>query len=383
MPSLPSKIISSKRADHKRSSQGFNLIELMVTVAVMSILTLTVGSMIGWQTRSFMAAMSSNKLNDRARGLKNLFRDDGHRAGLGFALDVNAAGWRATGDCLSPNSLQLGEIVEDNCAKRDANGMGDRLQFTYGDPTAWPWVASSSNPSLGPCIGSTDVSNGNTLMISQNDLLPTSQGTLFSQGCYLIAGDCVGDAGAPSATIIVCSAPEYPLGQNVRGCAWAVQTYYEFYGRDSAHGCTSGWMPGFRLLQYAVAAYQMTPDQTGTTFNLVRRNLYREDVIMATNVNNFIVTYGIDLSDPMDGKLDECDTCTDDPYQSIVGRTLSWCRDLNSGCGLTTTQGDPISHDSLYNRIIAVHVSFDLFDQDPNAAVTYSTVVSMKNKLTP
>jgi len=86
---------------------------------------------------------------------------------------------------------------------------------------------------------------------------------------------------------------------------------------------------------------------------------------VAQGVTRFEVRYAIDTQDTPQGKIGTCPTCTEDPYGGSLGSTYAWCRDLRSpaeggNCALTTTAFQPITANEMYNRIIAMHVTFDL-----------------------
>jgi prepilin-type N-terminal cleavage/methylation domain-containing protein len=375
--------VAKHRVQHR--AVGFTLLEMMVTTAVMSIFAVASGAFIGWQMKRYMTTTSSTKLDDRARGLKNALRDEGHQAGFAFSLDANSYGFRPTGDCLPPSAGESDHATDTACSGQDEGTLSDRLRFVYG-LTEWPWIKSGSSPSNGPCVGGTQTAPNDgvnsAIMISPNDLWPPGSSPTTEYLCYIIGGDCVAGSTAPAATIEACASYTYPIETNTRGCAFVVPIYWQFRN-GSGSGCTNGWKPGYRLARFQASDYRMTQNTTDPYYSLLRRDYISQGVVMAQNISHFQITYGLDLSDEMDGKLDPCPQCTDDPYAGILGQKLSWCRDLDNGCNMTLVSGAPLTPTTKYNRIVAIHVAFKLFDTDPTKMVDYAATINLKSRLTP
>jgi len=220
-------------------------------------------------------------------------------------------------------------------------------------------------------------------MISPNDFWPPGSIPYGGFMCYIIGGDCVDGSTVPAATIEACSQRDIPIETNTRGCGYVLPIYWQFRN-GSEDGCTKGWKPGYRAARFNSSDYRVAKVDNDNFYSLLRRDFTnRANVVMAKNVSQFQVTYGLDLSDEMDGKLDPCPNCKDDPYAGLTGQNLSWCRDLNDGCNMKLVSGAPLTQTTKYNRIVAIHVAFKLYDTDPNKMVDYSATINLKSRLTP
>ncbi|HET6343435.1 MAG TPA: PilW family protein, partial [Myxococcota bacterium] len=139
----------------------------------------------------------------------------------------------------------------------------------------------------------------------------------------------------------------------------------------------TGWKPGFTFGRAVVADFYIMT--VGGTPQLMLRTDPRTALasgnVVAYNVEQLLVTYGIDTSNPTDRAVDVW--CAD-PRVSTNGGT----------CNLTDSQGAAISQQGNYNRIVAVTVTVKVRTDmkrtltgsaDGYRHYTYSTTIALRN----
>lgn len=347
-----------------------------------------VGSFTARQVKQYADDSQSFVTDDAARGLFSILRDDVHHAGWGQVVGADAHGWPPIGQCSQTGAYEVIDAVDLACTNRDENNHSDRIRIAYGR-TNMAYVQQASSPSLGPCVGSTqiappaDANHYSMLLISPNDMIFINNNSNPLSQCHFISGQCVEGSVASQGTAIFCEQPGAVYVPNNMGCAYTILGYYHNYSFEPDIGCTKGWKTGWTFAQADVASYYLMPGVGQSRYSLWRRTNTRAFSIL-DNVSNFHVSYGVDLSVPMDGKLDDCSQCSaDDPYPTLLDSAQSWCRDLESLCNLTLSDGTPVTQSTIYNRIVSIHVSFDVFDSDPTLTRSYGATISLKNRLTP
>lgn len=360
---------------------GFTLIEVLASLAIMGIFIQLVGSLTGWQIKRYVDMSQSLILDDTARGALNLLRDDAHRAGYGFVMTSNRDGGVFVGDCQPTTYIEDYPFADLNCSKRDEEGESDRLRLLYGDPQASSYFNSATTPSQGPCQGGTETGDYNTLMISANDLITANKYIVPFYNCYIVGGQCEDGGAVPAASTVMCVVKSDPYSANVKGCAYVLNIYYD--GRYiTANGCTNGWKSGYSLSSLDHGSYLLKPGSKPKQYDLYRAQRNGYGARVAENISQFKVVYGVDLSATADNKLDPCPSCVDDPMPGLFDTPLSWCRDLVGMCGMTLDDGTPLTPETIYSRIIAVHVSFKLYTNTPEDGKTYHGTFNIKNRIT-
>lgn len=130
---------------HRRS--GFSLIELLLALALGSIVGTAVLAAMVWQTRQTIAQAEAADVHQRARTVINFLQSQGRQAGFGYPRDPNAGGQSAVGRCTIypdptvpastgyPGGYNYNYAASTQaCAKLDLGAQADRLRFIYLDP---------------------------------------------------------------------------------------------------------------------------------------------------------------------------------------------------------------------------------------------------------
>jgi prepilin-type N-terminal cleavage/methylation domain-containing protein len=364
-------------AQRSRGVLGFTLIEVMASLAVASIMVIAFCSVSARVTKQFLANQRVFVSTDQARSLASFLRTDGQGAAFGFSKNPNASGLYYTGDCDLPTAIQSVGSLTTTCTAVDNNGQSDRLRFATGT-AIYSFVENAQVSSLGPCGSNKTAPLGDWIAIPMGAFQFTNGFTkpAVAPGqisAFLIGGDC--NEGSPR----VAGNDSFNLygawlpGQD--GCGYKARVYYTEYL------CPTGFKPGYTMAPLFANGYSVVKN-TKTNKHELQLKYHGSDggtTVLIENIANFKVAYGLDLSDPPDGKINPCPNCVDDPYGSTFGGPYSWCRNIEQGCGLTVN-GKALTGAAKYNRIVAVNVSYDLID-DIGRFNHQNVLIAIKNRM--
>ena len=363
------------------SSRAFTLVELLVGMAVTSILVAAFASIFSWHTVRRVYNDDQSLAFREATAVLIELQATARAASYGMPFDADATGFDAVGACAATNAdfstyATATAPLQYNCSATD----NDQALFAYGDPMTLAPVQSlgSSVASYAPAYGNPTTE----LAIGGSDLLQGSTQKTGS-GWMFVGGICANGSATPIVNQLYIQSYE-----NVAGANYLVGQVTTGQGADGALptlGCASGLAQGFRVflstvLNFRAGTYSVKT--SGQTASVAMTGFTRFGRLPTYNVTaggsvqsieNFHVRYGFDLSTPLDGRLDSCPTClNDDPFYGEDGGPYSWCRDpraadLGGTCVLSSSDGALLTSKQLRNRIVAVYFSFTV-----RSAHTYS-----------
>jgi prepilin-type N-terminal cleavage/methylation domain-containing protein len=344
----------------RNPTRGFTLIELLLVVGIASIVGATFFSVMVAETNAYMARLDEIDAHQNARAAVNVVRRYVRNARWGFAEDVTAKGTVPIGKCYS-DTVPTGSQM--NCHFLASDPNNDRLRVVYVANDS-ETVTTSTAPSTGPCsgLGLADLTRIN---VAQNPVTP------FTANQLLAIGGMCNDGTSGSDVLVMTS--DAGAGN---GCTHR-------YGFTLLEGLltsclTAGWKPGFTFGRAVVADfYIMTV--SGTPQLMLRtdpRTALASGNVVAYNVEQLLVTYGIDTSNPTDRAVDVW--CAD-PRISANGGT----------CNLTDSQGNALDQQQNYNRIVAVTVTVKVRTDMQRTSLpgstdgyrhyTYSATIALRN----
>lgn len=368
------------RARDRGAVRGFTLIELMVTLGISGIVGAGVVAASLWQVRNQVGRMAELDARVQAQTVIAAIAEAASLAGYGFAHAHDAVGVASTGVCLGTGDYAPGTLhgrYRPDCAKRDNGGNNDRLRFSYADPGQYAYLSPSA-PTAGPCNGDGSPPDPGRLHLAERGTaVNTGQGSYGRGTSTFLGGRCQG-AGPPSAATDLIGFSSDSTGPK-NGC-------YEV--RDFSRGdldggpsvgmsCPNGYAPGFTQGVAEIREFFSDVDPATRLPRLMMAALAwgQWPSVVAVGVTRFEVRYGFDTSDSRDGRLHACPSCTEDPLGTDLGGPRAWCREVRSttdggDCALRDGGGALLSTQQLQQRVIALHVTFDLVAPPQSRATT-------------
>jgi prepilin-type N-terminal cleavage/methylation domain-containing protein len=346
--------------NRRQTSRGFTLIELLLVVGIASIVGATFFSVMYMQSLSYLERLDEVDAHQNARAAVNVIRRYVRNAGWGFGSSMSANGTVTIGKCYSdtvPTASQM------NCHALTSDPNNDRLRVAYivNDSET---VSTSSYSSPGPCNGLTLPIDLLHINVAQNPVTPFTNSQLLG-----IGGTCLDGSSASDILVFTSDAGASS------GCTHR-------YGYSLLEGavlsCPTGYQSGYVFGRAVVADfYVMTVG--GTPQLMLRtdpRTALANGQVVAYDVEQLNVTYGIDTSNPTDRTADV------------------WCADprttANGGtCSNTDTTGAAITQQGNYDRIVAVTITVKIRTDmkrtnlpgsaDGYRHYTYSTTIALRN----
>lgn len=379
MPRAPRRpAVSLAPSSTQPHARGFTLVELMVTLAISSVVGAGVIAASLWQIRSQVGKLAEMDARAQAQTILAALAESASFAGFGFGHANDAEGVAATGVCMPLSRSDYlpgwgyGRYVT-TCRGIDNNGNNDRVRFAYADPGMYCYYAASA-PTAGPCGTDNSPPNPALLHLSEvGDRSNTGQGS-FGRGMNMFLGGRCQGGGTPSAAtdLIGFDADSGPP----QAQCYEIRSFNRGNmdgGPSSGMSCPKGYAPGFTFGVGEIRELYSDTDPTSGLPRLMMGGLAwgQPPSVVAVGVTRFEVTYGFDTSSTRDTKLDPCPTCTEDPYGSALGGPYAWCREARAeSCPLTDDNGVALTTKQLQSRIIALHVSLDLVAPPQTAAFT-------------
>lgn len=315
--------------------RGFTLLEIVVVIALASILATTFCSVMYLQMRTYMERLDEVDAHQQARAVFSVVRYYVQGARYGMALDKNSQGTPSIGECYNTSDTTQSQR---QCFAVDGNN--DRLRLVGMLPDT-EFIGSSAWPSAGPCMVLGGTSNVARINVTQNPCTAFSTGTYTS--LLAIAGPC-SDTNIAAASDLLTYSGDAGSGD---GCSH--RYYFTRYGvGGTALTCATGYAKGFGFGRAQVTdLYTLTDSTDPNLLTLMLRTSPRVAIAsadpIAYNLEYFRLTYQIDTSTPMDQRFDA--TCRD-PRSVADG----------GSCALTDTNGNVLTTQQIYNRIVGVTI---------------------------
>lgn len=342
----------------RHAPRGYTLIELMLVVGIAGILATTFGSVMYFQVNTYMQRLDETDAHQTARGAFNAIRHSAQGARYGFGQNPNATGSVAVGRC----AQNTGSMSQGACANADY-GVFDRLRLVSIVNDQY-FVGSSPYSSAGPC----SLTATQSAVIDPNHInlatVPTLN--LDPNVAYGIGGNCA-DASSGAATDLIA------LGHaqsGASGCSYAA-SFVRLEDNQQTLSCPTGYAKGFAFGVVKIRDYFVVQDSNNpNNYNLMLRTRPYSDLTqtsaqqtLAYNVSAFKVQYLIDYDTPPDHRADNANAPCNDPRASVDG----------GNCPNIDSQGNTLSSQQLYNRIVAIQVSLGVRTATPRAHLSGPT----------
>jgi prepilin-type N-terminal cleavage/methylation domain-containing protein len=345
--------------------RGYTLLELMVVVGMASILGTTFCSVMYYQVLTYMERLDEVDAHQSARAAFNVVRRAIQGARYGMAQNINAKGVPGIGRC----GATSGTGSQGNCTAQDGNS--DRMRVIGIVPDR-NFIGAPSYPSAGPCDGTGAPTDATRINVTQDPNFPFAATPLPQ--LLVIGGNC-SDGNAAGNDVLI-------YGSDA-GAANGCSHRYNFTFLEPASGlaCPTGYASSFGFGTGRVSDFYIYPDSLNPNArNLMVRSDPRVPLsagdVVAFNVQRFNVTYQIDTTTPPDRRADV--SCAD-PRSAADG----------GSCNLTDSQGNLLTTQQNYNRIVGVLVSLQVQSNTYRANLpgstngyrtwTYTSTFSLRN----
>lgn len=316
--------------------RGYTLLELMIVVAVSSILGTTFCTVMYYQVLTYMERLDEVDAHQSARASFNVIRRYVQGARYGMAQNANARGVVGIGRCMT----SAGSGSTSTCTAQDGNNDRMRIMGIVPDLN---FVGTSAFSSPGPCSAATSPVDVTRINVAQsaNYVFATSPAQLLG-----IGGNCLDTNYAAGNDLLVYAGDS----GSANGCT--DRYTFGFWEGATQLACPTGYAKGFAFGAASVADFYVAPDSLNSNnTNLMLRTdprvaqgstVITNNNVVAYNVTTFNVTYLIDTTSPPDRGYDL--RCRD-PRATADGGS---CIDPTGT--LTTSQ-------QIYNRIVGVEVT--------------------------
>jgi prepilin-type N-terminal cleavage/methylation domain-containing protein len=320
----------------KRPAQGgFTLIELSLSLLLASVLGAGIFGIVYMQSLAFAERLEEYDLHQNARAALNLLRTRLLAARYGLATHPEAAGIALVGQCPSITSFYGGTQCNNVGPNVGGTGRTDALQLIAVRPGVPLFSGDANFASLNTC-DTNGPDTGDPRLIHNN--VPAMQALRLGG----IGGSCQG--GTPVvANDVLRLGSDSPGG----GCA---HRYASTPVNSSTLSCPQGYAAGFGFGALQADSFYTGTVTDGTPVLMVATatdDNAPQTSVVAFNVEDFQVVYGIDLTDPADSRVDIW--CAD-PRSSA---------DASPGCApyRLPVGGTPYTSQQMVSRIVAVKVA--------------------------
>ena len=321
-------------------SRGFTLIELMSTLVIGSVLSVSFFGVMYAQQVLFYQRLEQVDAHQNARAAINLIERYILQARSGLGASVAAAGHVPIGRCYNDtNSL----ISQGNCNNLPSGSGPDRLRVSYIIQDS-DFVGNATYNSSGTCPTSGGLVDASLININVNPVTPLVANTLMAVG-----GNCV----SPTATAVAGSDIITLTGDRGFDSYGCLHRYTYSLLEGGSPACSTGYAPNFGFGRAVVADFFIGNDAAGAPQLMLRtdpRLPLSQAYVVAYGVEDLQVKYGIDLTSPPDRAVD---IYCDDPRNSSDGGA-GLCANLSD------SQSNSLSSTQVYNRIIAVQFALRL-----------------------
>lgn len=361
-------------------ARGFTLVELMVTLGISSIVGAGVIAASVWQVRSQVGRLAESDARGQAQTIIAAIAEAASFCGYGFGHANDAVGVAATGVCLGAGDYQPGwgyAPYQTRCAKLDINGKNDRLRFSYVDPGMYCYLSPTA-PTAGPCNGDVSAPNPALLHVAEPGVQRNTGQTTFGAGINtFLGGRCQGGGSPSAATDLIGFDTDATGPQN--GCheVRAFRRGTLDGGSNVGTSCPQGYAPGYTQGVAEMREFYSDVDPISKLPRLMMAGLAwgQNPAVVAVGVTRFEVRYAFDTSEQRNGRLRPCASCVDDPFANFPGGPRSWCREVRApadggACVLRDETGLALTTTQLQQRVVAIHVSFELVGLAQTKAVT-------------
>ena len=371
-------------------ARGFTLIELMVTLGISSIVGAGVIAASVWQVRSQVGRLAETDARGQAQTVIAAIAEAASFCGYGFGHANDAVGVAATGVCLGTNAYNPGwgyAAYQPRCARLDTGGKSDRLRLSYVDPAMYCHLSPAA-PTAGPCNGDASAPDPSLLHVAQPGIGRDTAQTSFGAGINTFLGGRCQGGGTPSAGTDLIGFDSAATGPQ-RGCH-EIRAFNRGTldgGPNAGMSCPRGYAAGYTQGVAEMREFYSDVDPVSKLPRLMMAGLMwgQYPAVVAVGVTRFEVRYGFDTSEQRDGRVHPCASCVDDPFSTFLGGPRSWCREVRApgeggACVLRDSNGVLLTTKQLQQRVVAIHVSFDLVGLAQTKAVTKVTGIAPGSK---
>ena len=319
---------------------GFTLIELMLAVAISSIVGVTFFGVMYMQTMNYVQRLDELDAHSNARAALNVMRRYVRNARWGMVSGSNGVGTVGIGKCFLDASPSQSN---GSCNNLVTDSGADRLRVVY-IVNDTEYVGSQKFGSANNC-SSNVLDTATQVHVNQNPVRAFAPGTILGLG-----GNCAGSS-TPASDIMVYTSDS---GSGA-GCAHR-------YGYTMLEGaslsCTAGYDVGFNFGRAVVADFYIYKDAQGRPQLMMRTDPTKAPsagFVVAYDVEDLQVRYGIDTTYPSDRTVDVW--CDDPRISSDGGSGLCDTKQNNTGTAYGTLDN--------YNRIIAAQITLRVRTDNP------------------
>lgn len=244
--------------DRRSQQRGFTLIELMVTLAVASIIIGIITRVVFVQQRSFMDQIAIAETQQNARASISLLKLYARKAGWGMTGDTAANGEVPLGACYSDadkttQQLNCDRVDLDADSKKDVPNGSDRLRVVAIDSRTGAAVKGGgfvATPRDSP-VGTVQVGLQNDPVLGSG--IPSSyyEGLgqpLADDTLGLVSGPCIGGGGFGADLLTL-------QGAFANGDVYYEYSYLNLLGTGSALTCALGYRDTFTFGRAVVADF--------------------------------------------------------------------------------------------------------------------------------
>jgi len=267
-----------------RRQLGMTLIELMLALAVSTIIVGIITRVVFVQQRSFMDQIGYSETQQNARASISLLKLYVRKAGWGMTADVNSQGVVPLGACFNDTNPML-QILDCDGIDDDAEGAkgfpngSDRLRVVSIDPNDGAFVTTLADSPVGTLrVGATVDANSVAIPATTYTDLghPLPAPTLV-----VVSGLCLGAGVVAGADLLDIQGGGGPSGN--------VFHDYSYLNMTGGIGltCASGYASGFGSGRAQVADFWI--DRSATDHPVLRMRIDRQ-----TKAEAFVVAYDID-----------------------------------------------------------------------------------------
>ncbi len=314
-------------------SRGFTLLEIVTTLAMASAIASSIFGIVYIQTRTFLERVEDNDAHQNGRAAISVLRQALQNARFGMGTDPEAAGVVGVGACyMTGNHWQFSGA----CNNLTSDFGADRLRIVSAVPND-QFVNDNVYDSGSNCA---DGEDDTPSLLHVGSTRPG-----FASGDWVIlGGGCAGSSDPTTANDLLRITGDSP-GAN---CPHRYGYIHPLTGVTSL-SCGLGYTAPFALGRAQIHDFFLARLADGTPCLMFRQSTIPTQApqVVAFNVEDLQVRYGIDLTDPVDGRADV------------------WCSDprsnneVSGGCpsGRLPSGGAPYTSTQMYNRIVAVQVA--------------------------